>query len=86
MAVVQATIKSALIAMTDELKELEDQEQAIETWADKLSTVIVDAILSADVIQVSTSVSTVTVGTSPSGPTSGTGSGTGTQTGTGSLQ
>lgn len=85
MAVVEATIASALVDLTDILKVQTDQEQGIIDWSEGLAKIISDAILSADVINVTTAVSTVTVGVSPSGPTSGTGSGTGTQTATGSL-
>lgn len=86
MAIVKETIKQELIQLTEILKNQTDQEQGIEDWSDGLADIIVNALLSAEVVQVNTNVSTVTVGTSPSGPTSGTGTGTGTQTGFGALQ
>jgi len=78
MAVVQETIKQAIIAMQNELKEIEDTEEAQERSAEVLAGIIRDAILSADVLGVVTTVS----GTSPSGPVTG----TGTQNNTGNLQ
>jgi hypothetical protein len=73
MAVVQNTIKQALLDMTDELKALENSEEGRNKWADLLSGIIKDAILSADVaagIPVTTSGSATT----QAGATTSTGS------------
>jgi hypothetical protein len=73
MAVIQSTIKTALIAMSDELKEMDDAEASIEVWADKFSKIIMDAIQSADVMA-GIPVSTAGSATAQSGTTTSTGS------------
>lgn len=49
MAVVKATIKQALIDLTDSLKTEDDVDAAQDKWAGDLAGIIKDAILSATV-------------------------------------
>jgi hypothetical protein len=78
MAVTQNVIKTALIEMSNELKEMKDADESAELWAEMLSKIIMDSIKSASVIGVSTVVTTV--------GSASTQTGTGVQSGTGSLQ
>lgn len=78
MAVVKLNIENALLSMTDNLGTLTDSEQARLQWASDFAQIIHDAILSADVI----GVTTIVTGASPSGAVTG----TGTQNNTGQLQ
>ena len=48
--VVKEVIKAAIISMQNELKDVTDQQQSIELLADRLSTIIANAILSATVL------------------------------------
>ncbi len=48
--VIQATIQQALLDMMDVLKTMDDSEEAKTKNAELLSKIIVDAILSADVV------------------------------------
>jgi hypothetical protein len=86
MAVIKEDIKQALIEMTNELKTIKDTDEGIERWAEMLSTIIKDAILSADVVNVTTTSTLTVVGTSPSGAVTGTATGTSTQNNMGSLE
>ena len=78
MAVNTNDIKIKLLAMFEDMATTTlNAEEAREFIAEEWATIIKDAITSADV----TGVTTITTGTSPSGPTFG----TGTQNNTGSL-
>ena len=56
--VVKAVIQAELIAMATELRAEQDPEQGIIKWADKMSTLIMNAILSAQVVAGQTVVTT----------------------------
>jgi hypothetical protein len=84
--VVKATIKQALIDMMNEMKTLTDVDEAIDKNATLLSEIIYDAILSADVIDVTAQGTYTVVGTSPSGAVTGTATGVSTQNNLGKLQ
>jgi hypothetical protein len=43
------TIMNSLISMMNNLKTQTDSDQGIQIWADQMSSIIMDAILSADV-------------------------------------
>lgn len=59
MAVVQADIKADLVQLAADMKASELSDDA---WADKLATIIKDAILSAEIDDLTTTANGVTVG------------------------
>jgi hypothetical protein len=66
------TIKQALKDLQEELKSETDSEKALDRWAELLSIIIKDAILSADV-QAGITVATAGSAFSQTGATTGTG-------------
>lgn len=78
MAIVESKIKNSIKKMMEEISKTEaDQETAIDLVASQWAKIIADAIKSADV----TGVLTTVAGTSPSGPVTG----IGTQSNNGKL-
>lgn len=73
MAVIKDTIKQAIIDMQDQLKTQTDSDQAIQLSAELLATIIVNAILSADV-QPGIPVATTGSSSAQTGATTSTGS------------
>jgi hypothetical protein len=86
-SVISSEIVSFMTSSQDEGSATEEDNQKIKSFADSLASVIANAIKSADIVGVTTNVSTAVVTTGTAAAQSGTGTGTGTQTaGTGSLQ
>ncbi len=78
MAVVEKTISKAIQLMQEDLRQLDNQADAMVVSADKLAKIIADAIKSAEVIGVATTVTTAGSATAQTG--------TGVQSNKGKLQ
>lgn len=78
MAIVEKTISDAIFSMQDELSEETNSEEARRKSADKWAKIIADAIKSADVIGVTTTVNTTGSAAAQTG--------TGTQNNKGNLE
>ena len=78
MAVVEKTISQAIQLMQNDLKDLDNQAEAMVVSADRLAKIIADAIKSAEVVGVATTVTTAGSATAQTG--------TGVQSNKGKLQ